>query len=33
MDHAFFYDPALPESREAFETMARFFGRYLNIRP
>lgn len=33
MDHAFFYDPALPETREAFDVMARFFGRYLKLRP
>lgn len=31
LGHAFFYDPALPESREAFDVMARFFTRHLNL--
>ncbi len=31
LGHAFFYDPALPESREAFDVMARFFTRYLKL--
>ena len=29
LGHAFFYDPALPESREAFDVMTRFFTRHL----
>lgn len=33
MGHAFFYDIALPESREAFDTMARFFTKYLHLKP
>ena len=32
LGHAFFYDPALPESREAFDVMTRFFTRYLKLR-
>jgi acetyl esterase/lipase len=31
LGHAFFYDPALPESREAFDVMARFFRHYLHL--
>ncbi|MEO6248285.1 MAG: alpha/beta hydrolase fold domain-containing protein, partial [Sphingomicrobium sp.] len=31
LGHAFFYDPALPESREAFDVMAEFFRRYLKL--
>ena len=31
LGHAFFYDPALPESREAFDVMARFFARHLKL--
>ena len=31
LGHAFFYDPALPESREAFDVMARFFGKHLEL--
>lgn len=31
LGHAFFYDPALPESREAFDVMARFFGKHLKL--
>ncbi len=31
LGHAFFYDPALPESREAFTLMARFFGENLGL--
>ena len=31
LDHAFFYDPALPESGEAFDVMARFFSRHLKL--
>jgi acetyl esterase/lipase len=35
LGHAFFYDIDLPESREAYHVMARFFGRHmgLQIRP
>lgn len=32
LGHAFFYDPALPESREAFDVMARFFTQYLKLK-
>lgn len=32
LGHAFFYDPALPESREAFDVMARFFARHLKLK-
>ena len=31
LGHAFFYDPGLPESREAFEVMARFFAKHLKL--
>jgi len=31
LGHAFFYDPALPESREAFDVMARFFATRLHL--
>lgn len=31
LGHAFFYDPALPESREAFDVMAGFFQKYLKL--
>lgn len=31
LGHAFFYDPALPESREAFDVMTRFFSRHLKL--
>lgn len=31
LGHAFFYDPALPESREAFDVMARFFRDHLKL--
>lgn len=31
LGHAFFYDPALPESREAFDVMARFFKTHLGL--
>jgi epsilon-lactone hydrolase len=33
LDHGFFLDPGMPESREAFEVMARFFGRHLGLSP
>jgi hypothetical protein len=29
LDHAFFYDPALPESREVYATVIRFFDEFL----
>jgi acetyl esterase/lipase len=32
LGHAFFYDPTLPESREAFDVMTRFFTTYLKLR-
>jgi acetyl esterase/lipase len=31
LGHAFFYNPDLPESREAFDVMARFFQRHLKL--
>jgi acetyl esterase/lipase len=31
LGHAFFYDPNLPESREAFDVMANFFAKYLKL--
>lgn len=31
LGHAFFYDPKLPESREAFDVMADFFGERLGL--
>lgn len=31
LGHAFFYDPALPESREAFDVMTRFFRDHLKL--
>jgi acetyl esterase/lipase len=31
LGHAFFYDPALPESREAFDVMTGFFRHYLKL--
>lgn len=31
LGHAFFYDPTLPESREAFDVMARFFSKHLKL--
>ncbi|MEG3143638.1 alpha/beta hydrolase fold domain-containing protein [Sphingomonas sp. RT2P30] len=31
LGHAFFYDPSLPESREAFDVMARFFRQHLKL--
>ncbi len=31
LGHAFFYDPALPESREAFDVMTRFFTKHLKL--
>ncbi|WP_417621270.1 alpha/beta hydrolase fold domain-containing protein [Parasphingorhabdus sp.] len=31
LGHAFFYDPKLPESREAFDVMADFFGDRLGL--
>lgn len=31
LGHAFFYDPALPESREAFDVMTRFFSEHLGL--
>jgi acetyl esterase/lipase len=31
LGHAFFYDPGLPESREAFDVMASFFQKYLKL--
>jgi len=31
LGHAFFYAPALPESREAFDVMARFFTSHLKL--
>jgi epsilon-lactone hydrolase len=31
LGHAFFYDPALPESREAFDVMASFFRQHLKL--
>lgn len=31
LGHAFFYDPQLPESREAFEVMAEFFADHLEL--
>lgn len=33
LGHAFFYDASLPESREAFEVMARFFRAHLRLAP
>lgn len=32
LGHAFFYDPALPESREAFDVQAAFFRRQLGLK-
>ena len=29
--HAFFYDIDLPESREAYHVMARFFGKHMGL--
>jgi len=29
MGHAFFYDPTLPESKEAFAVVVKFFDRHL----
>ena len=31
LGHAFFYDPSLPESREAFDVMANFFQKHLRL--
>ena len=31
LGHAFFYDIDLPESREAYHVMARFFGRHMGL--
>lgn len=31
LGHAFFYNPALPESREAFDVMAHFFRQHLRL--
>ncbi len=31
LGHAFFYDPALPESREAFDVMTGFFQKHLKL--
>jgi acetyl esterase/lipase len=31
LGHAFFYDPSLPESREAFDVMTRFFQKFLKL--
>ena len=31
LGHAFFYDASLPESREAFDVMTNFFGKYLKL--
>jgi monoterpene epsilon-lactone hydrolase len=31
LGHAFFYDASLPESREAFDVMARFFRKHLKL--
>jgi acetyl esterase/lipase len=31
LGHAFFYNPDLPESREAFDVMARFFQQHLKL--
>ncbi len=31
LGHAFFYDPALPESREAFDVMTAFFRHHLKL--
>jgi len=31
LGHAFFYDPALPESREAFDVMTAFFRDRLKL--
>jgi len=28
LGHGFFYDPSLPESRDAYEVIARFFDRH-----
>jgi acetyl esterase/lipase len=33
LGHAFFYDIGLPESREAFAVMTRFFRRHLGLKP
>lgn len=33
LDHAFFYNPGIPETREAFDVMARFFRRHLGRKP
>lgn len=32
LGHAFFYDATLPESREAFDVMTRFFSHYLKLK-
>lgn len=32
LGHAFFYDPALPESREAYDVMAKFFRSHLALK-
>lgn len=31
LGHAFFYDVGLPESREAFDVIVRFFGKHLQL--
>lgn len=31
LGHAFFYDPTLPESQEAYRVMAEFFARHLEV--
>jgi acetyl esterase/lipase len=32
LGHAFFYDPSIPESREAFDVMTAFFGKHLHLK-
>lgn len=31
LPHSFHYDPSLPESRESYEVLLRFFDRYLGV--
>jgi monoterpene epsilon-lactone hydrolase len=31
LGHAFFYDPSIPESREAFDVMTHFFSKHLHL--
>ena len=32
LGHAFFYDPSIPESREAFDVMTDFFSKHLHLK-